>query len=331
MHRCVERAHAAHHIGRCAGRGQAHVDHRDLTRDLGGAGQDLAQCVKALRAEYLHAADPQFGQKHHGHDDNPDTAEPLQQPAPQQQAARQLLKIREHRRPGGGQPRHRLEKRIDEPRLGGPEIKRQRPENRQRQPDPGGQQKRLLNAQPRPDPVRGRQRAQPADQNRDRARLQENQPMPGPVLQIDRHGDQHGQPQDRRQGTDDIGDRSQVKHRPKAWPGRCEVSSRRSARRGAVAKSSADAARHGLRLPAEAAENSQARRGAMLSPGKRCRAVLVIILSDRPRGARAAGPSPRGGAPNARRNTLKIITFTSQAAEPPRPAGWWCRSDRRSR
>jgi hypothetical protein len=75
----------------------AEIDDRDPRRDLGRAGQDLAHCVEGLGAEDLHAADAQFRQEHHGHDDDPDAAEPLQQAAPEVDPDRQRVEPR--RRP----------------------------------------------------------------------------------------------------------------------------------------------------------------------------------------------------------------------------------------
>jgi hypothetical protein len=79
MHQRVERRHPERAVGQRANDRERDIDDRDARRDLGRAGQDLAHCVEGLGSEDLHAADAQFRQEHHGHDDDPDAAEPLQQ------------------------------------------------------------------------------------------------------------------------------------------------------------------------------------------------------------------------------------------------------------
>ena len=77
---------------------------------------------------------------------------------PNQHARRLEGEVREHRRPRGGQTRHRLKESIDVAHARFADEERKRSEHRQRQPHAGGDQKGLLQGQPVIDAVGRRER-----------------------------------------------------------------------------------------------------------------------------------------------------------------------------
>ena len=113
-------------IRQSAGHRNRDIDDRNLYRDGCGPWQDLAQSIKGLGFKNLHATNAQFRQKHHGHNDDPDTAQPLQNTPPKQQTFGQIFQSGKHRRSGCCKPRHGLKERINIAGLGGPKDKGQR-------------------------------------------------------------------------------------------------------------------------------------------------------------------------------------------------------------
>jgi hypothetical protein len=108
--------------------------------------------VEALGAEDLHPADAQFRQEHHGHDDDPDAAEPLQQAAPQVEPAGSPSSPEKTVAPVVVSPDIASKNASTYARRSpsvAPEDEGQRAEDRQHQPHARGQQKGLLDRQPR--------------------------------------------------------------------------------------------------------------------------------------------------------------------------------------
>ncbi len=208
----LERAHPDEDVGEVAGERQADIDRHDPRRDLRRARQHLAAGVEGFGAEDLHAADPQFGQEHHRHDDDADAAEPLQHGSPEQQAFRQLFEPDEHRRAGRGQAGHRLEHRVDRPRLGRAEDEGHRAEQRQRHPDAGGEEEGLLHRQPVAHAIRAGDRHEDADAAGDDRALAEGLPVGVAVNEVDREGNQHRRPETGGQKSDHVADGAQVLH-----------------------------------------------------------------------------------------------------------------------
>ena len=97
--------------------------------DPGGKGDDAGRRRVAmdprLGAEELHPADAQLGQENDGHEDEPDPPEPLEDGPPEQEAGREGLQARHHRRPGGGDPGGGLEEGVHEGEGGLGEKERQ--------------------------------------------------------------------------------------------------------------------------------------------------------------------------------------------------------------
>ena len=231
VHR-VEEGEARGQIGHDTDDRQAQIDDRDPRSDLGGARQHLAGRIEGLGAEDLHAADAQFRQEGHGHDDDPDAAEPLQHRPPQKQARRQVVESGEHRRSGRGQAGHGLEIGIRDAGLGRALDKGDRSEDRQNRPDARGDQEDLLDLQLSRHRVGAGQRDQSADHRGQDGRFQEGAGMPVSDPEIDNHRHQHRHAQRGDEQTDDISDRAQVNHGTEPWPGgRAKSIGNRAARR----------------------------------------------------------------------------------------------------
>ena len=225
VHRRVKGIHAHDQIGEHAGDGQADIDDRDLRGDGAGAGEDLAHRLEGFGFEDLHPAHAQFGQKHHGHDDDADPAQPLQDSAPEQKPLGQVIQSDKDGRACRGHARHRLEKGIDEARLGRAQHEGQGAEHRQDQPDAAGQDEGLLQGQTLAGAAatgQGHQRA--AEKGQDRA-FGKDGPMAPTLGQIHRKRRNHGQAKRRDQKADHISDGSQIQHGGKAWPQGAALSS----------------------------------------------------------------------------------------------------------
>jgi hypothetical protein len=141
-HRII-RSHTDRHVGDGADAGDADEDERDRGRDLGRPGQDLLRRVKGLCLEQLHTTDLQHRQNRNRHHDDPEPAQPLQQPAPEQQPGRGGIEAGDHRRSGCGQAGHRFKEGIGVARHDARPLKRQRTERHQRQPRNHRHQHRL--------------------------------------------------------------------------------------------------------------------------------------------------------------------------------------------
>ena len=103
VHGSIERLEPCGGIGQRTSQGETHIDDRNPARDLGGAGQDFFECVKAFRPEDLHPAGTEFGQKHHGHNNDTYAAQPLQDTAPEKNALGHIVKPGQNRGSGCGQ------------------------------------------------------------------------------------------------------------------------------------------------------------------------------------------------------------------------------------
>src|SRR5207302_9708528 len=89
----------------------------------------------------LHTADAEQRQHRERHDDDPQSAEPVQHVSPEVQRRRQIVQPGEHRRAGGGEPRHGLEEGPGEAEPPQRQQQRQRRGGRQQQPAERHQQK----------------------------------------------------------------------------------------------------------------------------------------------------------------------------------------------
>jgi hypothetical protein len=190
--------HAHGHVGHGAQPGHGDEHERDRGRDLGSAGQDLLRRVEGLRLEQLHAADLQHRQHGNCHDDDPQTAEPLQQPAPEQDARRSAIQAGDDRGAGGGQARHRFEERVGVARNDPRPVKWQRAERHQCDPGDNGHQHRLPCRKALRDAAIGRKQAEP-DKRRHCARTGKDHPVLVVGREIDKSGQQHGHAQRRHQ------------------------------------------------------------------------------------------------------------------------------------
>ena len=115
--------------------GEQDVDDGDLGHDLGGLGQELARPGGEVDHEQLQAADAQIGQDQDREGDQAEAAQPDQQEAPEQDAARRLVEADIDRGAGGAQAGDGLEDRVGEAQRLLGEQERQRAE--QAGADPG--------------------------------------------------------------------------------------------------------------------------------------------------------------------------------------------------
>jgi len=114
MNHGIQPGHADGKIGQRAGHGQGHIDAQQIERDVGGPRHDLAQRIKALCPEELHAPHPHHGQEDHRDERDAQPPQPVEHAPPQVDARRQLIQSHQHGRPGGGDSRHSLEIGVDE-------------------------------------------------------------------------------------------------------------------------------------------------------------------------------------------------------------------------
>jgi hypothetical protein len=105
-------------IGKDANERQAEIDDHQLSRDVGGTGQRLAECVKAFGFEILHPAHPQHWQEDHGDEGDPKPTKRVQHAAPQVHARRQVFKTNDHGRSGGGDAGYRFKISVGEGQVG---------------------------------------------------------------------------------------------------------------------------------------------------------------------------------------------------------------------
>ena len=110
----IERTHAAGCIGDGAYGRDDEVDDAGLRRNLGNARQELARHVRAFNLEELHAANTQHWQDRDGGHDDADAANPLQDGAPEQDAARGRVEAGHHSGTRGGQAGNGFKHRIRE-------------------------------------------------------------------------------------------------------------------------------------------------------------------------------------------------------------------------
>ena len=96
----IEPVHAGEAIEQRADHRQADIGKADIGRDVGDFRQELAGAVRAFEIEQLHAADAQLGQDRDSRHDDADPADPVQDGAPQEEAARQVLKAGKNGRAG---------------------------------------------------------------------------------------------------------------------------------------------------------------------------------------------------------------------------------------
>jgi hypothetical protein len=108
----VERAHARAPEGQAAEQGDADIGGDDVLGDHVRAWQDLFRAVRGFGLEQAHAADPQHRQDRHGHGDEADAAQPVQQRAPDEDARGHVVQPAEHGGAGGGDSRHAFEEGI---------------------------------------------------------------------------------------------------------------------------------------------------------------------------------------------------------------------------
>ena len=217
MHRRLEGIHAERKVKQGADRRQAKIDVQHALGDINRARQGLAEGVKPLRAEKLHAADAHHRQEHQRHDHDPKPAQPLQDAPPQQDALGQIIKPLKNRCSGCGQPGHRFEIGIDKAKPGLAKHERDRPEKRQHRPDQRGQQKRLLNGKPLIHRVFARKRHKPANQAGDDKAFGKHRPMLAPLGDIHQERQRHGKPHGHDHQANKISHGTHIKHDAQSW------------------------------------------------------------------------------------------------------------------
>ena len=175
-------------VDRETGHGQPGIDPERRPGKAGRRRHFLVALFGAFGLEELHPPDPQDRQQRDACDDEPDPTQPLQDGAPQEDAARGGIQPGHHRRPGGGDPRHRFEEGVHRGHL--PEPQRDRAHGRAGDPDRAGD-KEGVHAPEAARPVRDGERGQPADETHQRRRLQENPACFGICQPDQRHQRRH--------------------------------------------------------------------------------------------------------------------------------------------
>ena len=185
-------------------RRQAGIDDADAARQLRGAGHDLVGAVIGFGAEQLHAADRQHRQDGHRHDDDADTAKPLQQRPPDKNAGGCQLDLLQHGRPGGRDSRYRFEDGVGQAELQLAEHEGKGAEQADRDPGSVGQKKGLPEPQIEPLALRGGQPDGHADESRQQGRQGKDLPVGRAEIQVETHRDQHGRAENGRQQAKDV-------------------------------------------------------------------------------------------------------------------------------
>ena len=108
--------------------GDGKIGHPQLFGHLRNARRQFAVFIHAgdFGFEKLPAAHAEHGQNCHRQHDNPHAAEPIEHMAPKIERRRERVEAVDYAGAGGGEPRHRLEKRIGVAHIGKIEIKRHR-------------------------------------------------------------------------------------------------------------------------------------------------------------------------------------------------------------
>ena len=141
-----EQVHATHPVGEEAEHGEYQIDQHYVVGHRFGAGGALVGPIRALGLEQLHAPDVEVGQYRHRHHDEADSAQPLQDGSPQQDAVGHAVEPRQHGGSRGGDPRHGLEVGVGKVDMGD-EDEGQGPEDAGDHPDRGGEQEHLPHAE----------------------------------------------------------------------------------------------------------------------------------------------------------------------------------------
>ncbi len=245
MHRRIQRVHPDGGIGQPGHHDQPDIDPQQLLRDIRGTRQRLAKGVKPLGPKELHPPHPHHGQEDHRHKGDPKAPGRIQQPPPQVHARRHRIQPVNHRGPGGGDPRGRLEIGFGKLQMRHAKDKGQAGKDRQSEPDHRGQQIGLPNIKGPAQAVGRRQRHQPAHTPGDQRRKQKGLRIVIARPPIHRSRGQHQDRQNDQDTTEDIGDGAEINHDggsasapPPLWS--TDACAPRLSRRGTASKTGAD-------------------------------------------------------------------------------------------
>ena len=147
MNGCIKNIHPRANVTKRADQCETDIDHGNSAGNFGRARKDFSKCIKTFGPEDLHTTHTQLRQEHHRHNNDTNPTKPLQDCTPQQQPFGQVFKTRKHSGASCCEAGHRFEKCIDKTCVRFAHHKRNGPKNRQCDPNPGGQQKCLLDRQ----------------------------------------------------------------------------------------------------------------------------------------------------------------------------------------
>ncbi len=205
----LEGFHAEKDIGKGAGEGQADIGRQQRFGDVEGPGQHLAKRVEPFGLKELHPTGAHDRQEDQGDNDDPEPAQPLQDPAPEQRSLGHLVEADEHGRAGRGHPRDGLEIGIRERGPRRADHEGQGADQRQHDPGGCGQQKGVLDGHPFDPRIGRRDHDQPAEADGENGDFTEDSPTLASRCEIKQgawhHRDAHGDDEKR----DDPGDWTQ--------------------------------------------------------------------------------------------------------------------------